>query len=80
MYKDNCRLKVNLRKIFDNLQFTLWYMILAINVNKSNFESNPRLNVVNVVVRSLLFTKLNLDREQNMKKGAGVYTLNRVNH
>ena len=46
----------------------------------------PRLNLVNVVVRPLLFTKmslftkLSLDKEYNMKKGAEVYSLNQVFH
>ena len=44
---------------------------------------HPKLDLVNLVVRSLLFTKLSLftnssllDKEENMKKGAGVYSLN----
>ena len=48
---------------------------------------DPRLDVVTVVVtRPLLFTKLslftksNLDKEFNMKKGDGVYSLNRIFH
>ena len=46
----------------------------------------PRLDLVNGVVRPLLFTKsslftkLSLDEEKNMKKGAGVYSLNQVIH
>ena len=41
-----------------------------------------RLDLVNLVVRPLLFTKsslftkLRLDKEENMRKGAGDYTLN----
>ena len=40
-------------------------------------QITPRLDLVNMVVRPLLytksslFTKLSLDKEQNMKKGAG---------
>ena len=45
---------------------------------------HPRLDLVNLVVRPPLFTKLNLftesslDKEQNMKKEVGVFSLNRV--
>ena len=43
---------------------------------------HPKLDLVNMVVRPLLFTKLSLftksglDKEQNMKKVAGVHSLN----
>ena len=45
---------------------------------------DPRLDLVNIVVRLLLFTKLSLfttySLDTNMKKGAGVYSSNRVFH
>ena len=41
---------------------------------------HPRLHLVKMVVRSLLFTKSSLDKEWNMKKGTEVYSLNRVFH
>ena len=50
------------------------------------FRVHPRLDLVNMVVRPFLFTKLSLftksslDKDWNMKKGAGVYSLNRVFH
>ena len=40
---------------------------------------HPKLNLVNVVVIPL-FTKSSLDKELNMKKGAGVHSLNGVFH
>ena len=36
---------------------------------------HPKLDLVNVVVRPLLFTKSSLNKELNMKKGAGIYSL-----
>ena len=39
---------------------------------------HPRLDLVNLVVRPPLFTESSLDKEQNMKKGVGVFSLNRV--
>ena len=39
-----------------------------------------RLDLVNVVVRPILFTNSSLNKEQNMKKGARFYSLNRVFH
>ena len=52
----------------------------------SSLFVHSRLDLVNVVVRPLLFTKLSLltkpsqDKEENMKKVARVYSLNRVFH
>ena len=43
---------------------------------------HPRLHLVNLVVRPhlltklILFSKSSLDKEQNMKKGVGVFSLN----
>ena len=52
---------------------------------KSQVEQSfsSRLDLVNIVViphlftELSLFTKSSLDKEKNMKKGAGVYSLNR---
>ena len=49
-------------------------------------QKHLRLDLVDVVAKPLLFTKLNLftklglNKEQNMKKGVEVYSLNRVFH
>ena len=58
----------------------------GLSSTKLSKSAHPRNNLVNVVVRYLLFTKSNLftksslEKEWNMKKGTGVYSLNRVVH
>ena len=40
------------------------------------FDNTPKTRFSEHHVRSLLFTKFSLDKEENMKKGNGVYSLN----
>ena len=64
----------------------LFREIIQITLMIIKCSIHPSLDLVNMVVRPLLFTKLSLftksslDKEKNMKKGAGVYSSNEVFH
>ena len=79
-------LKMNLEKSFKTF-LKMWvnipyYLCISFSLTAISevAKYTLRLDLVNMVVRSLLFTKSSLDKEYNMKKAAGVCSLNQVFH